>query len=98
MDDAAALGGTVAPDLLQRCRPAVCWVPPKLWTAFEVFARLGTQWHTREGVDDRGRGVIVRTGLRYDSLWRMASLYPSEPLEQLISDVQVMELEVLQHG
>ena len=49
-------------------------------------------------MDDRGRGVIVRTGLRYGSLWRMASLYPGEPLDQLIQDVQVMELEVLSHG
>ena len=84
--------------MVRRLEPAVCWVPRELWTPFEVFVRLGTQWHTREGVDDRGRGVIVRTGLRYGSLWRMASLYSGEPLDQLISDVQVMELEVLQHG
>ena len=97
MEDAAALGGTVSPELLQRCRPAVCWVPRELWPALDVFSRLATQWRTREGVD-RGRSVIVRTGLRYDSLWRMASLYPDEPLDQLISDVQVMELEVLSNG
>ena len=61
---------------------------PENWQAFNLFARLGTQWSV---------GAGGPTGLRYEAVYPLLDRVASTPDEwdALLDDVAVMEREAL---
>jgi hypothetical protein len=59
---------------------------PEHWDAFEIFARMTTQWSVAEG---------AFVGLNYQSLDLLFKLYKIRDRRQAFEDIQVMEAAAL---
>lgn len=88
MAEAAELGFEYVPQERPRAAEPTCWIWPENMPAFELWAKVATQWR----VDPNGQ----RIGLDYAAVVAVGALHwGRRQLAKIMDDLTIIELEFL---